>query len=417
MKQNRFAKHGFGRVLQKIAVILLLCVPNSIAKAQTTTALSGSVVDVQGNPIPGITIGIQPVVIKNNIAVPMSAGAAEHPQSRTDSQGRFNLTNIRPGPLQFRVMPVEPITEEQRAGSMIPTPNFEPPLEILSVKIGGIIFHHRHTFTGSGGTTFSIKPGEHVKNIKVKARYRVRLHGRIVFADETPLANKQVQVKVARKPLKGANLFSPTQWELQTDAEGYFVKYSDGVGVYTVSIHYEEKRVLPTTFRITAGQRHYEVPILRFSSKSFPLPEPPPDIEPPLDATTVWVVNPENGHAYKRIGCKNVEDARNQADAENAYLVAINDEAEQEWLAEIFGNHLCWVGLKRNRTGREWLWDTGEPLTFTNWTPYGGFQHQRPLRKNIHVVVNFSDGTWHAIRESHSLWRKVHMAILEKNAP
>ena len=58
----------------------------------------------------------------------------------------------------------------------------------------------------------------------------------------------------------------------------------------------------------------------------------------------VWAVNPENGHAYIKIGCESLEDANDRAAAEGAHLVAINDEAEQQWLLGLFGNHLYWIG-------------------------------------------------------------------------
>lgn len=432
-QKNSSAKQVLGRVLQNIVAILLLVISNSIAQENATTALSGSVVDEQGEPIPGITIGVQSVVIKNNIVVPMSTPAVTQletgdeiyglpfPKARTDSEGNFTLTEVRSGPVQLVVLPMEPITEKQLKGSMLTsrfelTPNFEPPLEILSVKVGMMTFHQRQTLTGLGKVTFAIKPGFHVKDIKVKARYRVRLHGRLVFADDTPLANEQVQVKVVRKLPNGAILPSPTQWELRTDVEGYFVKYTDGPGGYTVSVRYKDKRVMPTEFQLAEGQKYYEGPILKFSSKSFPAPVKPPVIEPPPDATTVWVVNPENGHAYKRIGCKNVQDAFNQAASENAYLVAINNEAEQKWLLEFFGNHLFWVGLRGRGKASGLQWDNGEPLTYTNWAPYAAFHHPLHGRKNVFVAVNLSDGKWYAIQPSHSLWRKTHMAILEKDS-
>lgn len=419
-EKNSSAKQVLGCVLQNVVVIFLLFVSNSIAQENTTTSLSGNVVDVQGESIPGVTIGLQSVVIKNNVAVPMSTPGSK---SQTDSRGRFTFTRIHPGPIQLFVLPMEPLTKEQPAGAapvprFEPTPNFEAPLEILSIKVGMITFHQRQTFTGFGGITFAIKPGVPAKNITVKARHRVRLRGRIIFADETPLANEQVQIKVARQLPNGASLPGPTQWKLQTDVQGYFVKYGDGPGVYTVSLQYKDKRVMPTAFQLTAGQKHYEGPILRFSSKSFPLPAKRPVIEPPPDSTTVWVVNPGNGHAYRRIGCKSVQDARNQADSENAYLVAINSEAEQKWLTELFGNHLFWIGLKGNEEGMEseWQWDNGEPLTYTNWIPYFSFRHPLHGKKNVAVVVNLSDGKWHAIQPNHSLWRKTCMAILEKDA-
>ena len=431
-QKNSSAKQVLGCVLQNVVVILLLFVSNSIAQENATT-LSGSVVNEQGKPIPGITIGVQSVVIKNNVVVPMLTPAVAQletddevyglslQKARTDSEGYFALTKIRSGPVQLLVLPVEPLTEKQlNAPTLTPrfesTPNFESPLEILSVKVGMMTFHQRQTLMGLDKVTFAIKPGSHVKNIKVKARYRTRLHGRIVFADETPLANEHVQVKVVKELPNGAILPGPTQWQLRTDATGYFVKYGDGPGGYTVSVHYKDKRVMPVQFQLTTGQKQYEGPILKFSSKSFPVPAQLPVIEPPSNATTVWVINPENGHAYKRIGCKSALDALNQAASENANLVAINNETEQRWLTEIFGNHLFWVGLNGRGKTSEWQWDNGEPLTYTNWAASGAFHHSLHARKTVCVVVNLSDGKWHAIQPNHSLWRKTCMAILEKDA-
>ena len=182
-QKNSSAKQVLGRVLQNVVAILLLFVSNSIAQEKATTALSGSVVDEQGEPIPGITIGVQSVVIKNNIAVPMSTPAAAQletgdevyglsfPKARTDSEGHFTLTEIHSGPVQLLVLPVEPLTEKQLNGSTLtsrfePTPNFEPPLEILSVKVGMLTFHQRQTLTGLGKVTFAIKPGFMSKILK-----------------------------------------------------------------------------------------------------------------------------------------------------------------------------------------------------------------------------------------------------------
>ena len=54
------------------------------------------------------------------------------------------------------------------------------------------------------------------------------------------------------------------------------------------------------------------------------------------DAQNVWVINPENGHAYKKIGCRNPNDAIAQASKEDAHLVTINNAVEQNWLSKVF---------------------------------------------------------------------------------
>lgn len=88
-----------------------------------------------------------------------------------------------------------------------------------------------------------------------------------------------------------------------------------------------------------------------------------------------WVVNPANGHAYKKIRCGSLADAQKKAETEGAYLVTINDEAEQKWLSGIFGNRLYWIGLSDAKTGGQWVWQNGDPLTYINWGLKQRFPH------------------------------------------
>ena len=132
--------------------------------------------------------------------------------------------------------------------------------------------------------------------------------------------------------------------------------------------------------------------------------------------TLGWAVNPENGHAYKKIWCKSLEDAKNRAVAEGAHLVAINDKAEQEWLLGFFGNHLYWIGLSDAEKEGEWVWQNGEPLTYENW----GAKHSFPRstlspEEKDRAVMTFVNGQWHAVGPGDLFWRTTKMAILEKS--
>ena len=128
----------------------------------------------------------------------------------------------------------------------------------------------------------------------------------------------------------------------------------------------------------------------------------------------VWAVNPENGHAYIRIPCKSLDDAQDRA-AEGAYLVAINDEAEQKWLLGLFGNHIYWIGLSDAESEGEWVWQNGEPLTYTNWGSKRSFPRS-PLssEEKDSAVMTFVNGQWHAVGPGDLFWRMTKMAILEK---
>jgi len=135
------------------------------------------------------------------------------------------------------------------------------------------------------------------------------------------------------------------------------------------------------------------------------------------DETHPWsvvLVNPENGHAYKRIRAKSLADAHAKADADNAYLVTINNKAEQKWLSGAFDNGLYWIGLSDTEKEGRWQWDNGEPLTYTNWGPEDRFPHSAlPAEEKDAVVMTFLDGTWHAVGPGDLFWNATGQAILE----
>ena len=120
-----------------------------------------------------------------------------------------------------------------------------------------------------------------------------------------------------------------------------------------------------------------------------------------------WVVNPTNGHAYKKIRCKSWEDAHATATTEKAHLVSINDKAEQKWLVETFGEEPFLIGLTRLGNQTEWQWTSGQPVTYTNWA-----LQELEMDRDVLVFVDMINGKWH-IGTPESLQR-IGIALLEK---
>lgn len=82
------------------------------------------------------------------------------------------------------------------------------------------------------------------------------------------------------------------------------------------------------------------------------------------------VRNPGNGSVYalSRLTMPVLE-AKRLAASIGAYLLDIEDKAEQAWLSETFPSKRLWLGLERVAVGGDFAWQSGVPIRFTNWNP------------------------------------------------
>ena len=413
-----------------VGILVLLLVAPLLSRGEVTSplqeeasVLSGRVVDMEGNPVSDLTLGIQPIDIIDGemwqIPTPMQ-------QSRTNSTGSFRIGSIVPGHAKLVVVP--------KTGS------FEPDTEIRSIDIGGLSFlpigmpnfqvshEQRLRFVTTfevepkkvsvvGGIPLYIKSGADIKDITVTVRPRMRIRCRVLLADGTPLADATVKLHLRYRSLDDVMSGNFSRSPTYTDSDGYFVMYVNLPAFCTVSVEYQGDTATAETFKIAEGQRRHDL-VFRLSEASVPpipnAPAPflediqvPPPVPPKPQLIGMWAVNPTNGHAYKKIRCESWEDARATAIAEDAHLVSINDEAEQEWLMEIFGEEPFLIGLTRLANQTEWQWTSGEPVAYTNWA-----LPKLTTDRDALVFVNMRDGKWH-IRDLKHLPR-TGIALLEK---
>ncbi len=380
--------------LTAIVVCLFGTLPHGIAQEPKST-LSGRVVDVNGNPIAGLPIALQPFDPTNEAQY---LGYLSFLESQTDEAGRFSIANIVPVLVQLIVLPHD-----------------APDYEILSVRIG-LVTIYQDSISISDGIALSIKPGTHIENVEIVAKPRMRMRGQVIFADGTPLANASVNIKARRRPPDGMGS-GGLRFPARTDDAGYFVKYMDTPGIYTVTVNYRGLSATPKPFLLQEGERKDDV---IFTFKSEPISSD--SLAGRVEASTspwlgagVWVVNPTNGHAYKSIHCKSWDDANSQAVTENAHLVAINDEAEQKWLSEIFGPRPYWIGLTDIAEEDEWSWTSGEPVTYTNWTLHEPMD--AGSGEEDHVFMGHAlNGEWSDISIEGAAWKFIQMAIIERDS-
>ncbi len=348
-------------------VTLLLLIPSPNIAQDATCTLSGRVVDVDGNPIVGLSIEIQSLVIDDSellrafrLKQLMPEAYALPLKSQTDEAGRFSVTGIKPGPIQFAAQPPHLPDDVPQLPDFAPEYLFAPDAEVLSIEIGAITFYppdEKHP--PFGGITFGIEPGTHLENIEVTVKPRMRIRGQIVFADGTPLANARIEINVRQRDFDGMSTRSSGS-KPQTDDAGYFVQYVDEPGFYTIAVEFQGLSTTSEQFILEAGGRHDDL-VLTLDSKPVPIePVPEPDGDGP------WILNPANGHNYKGVYCESWDDAQAKAVAEGAHLVAINDIAEQAWLMRIFGTAPYWIGLINGAKEGKWGWTSGEQVTYTN---------------------------------------------------
>ena len=274
--------------------------------------------------------------------------------------------------------------------SPIPEPSHFTPLpEIKAIKFGKSLFYpHPFPFSPEvGAVTFAIKPGANIQNIEIIMKSgqikHQKLRGKIVFKDGTTLANTTAKMNIARIDLDGidGNYFT---YPLQTDADGNFSVSVGEPGIYALSVKHHGLTALSELFILKMGEDR-EGLVLTFNGNPSDLAAPPlKNAEKETDLSShqinysfssiinfpnVWVINPENGHAYKAIRCVGGrEDAQAKAEAEDAHLVTITSEAEQIWLDAVYEGMPYWIGLSYVVFGNKWQWDTGEPLEYSNWT-------------------------------------------------
>ena len=447
-----------------IATLLISFVSMGVAQEDTGT-VTGRVVDLDGKPVAELPIFIAPLDDDGDGNMSPVFLPNEHAQlrrARTDREGRFSITGVPSGPVYVDALPYdidtrlpndfENIVDEFTSKDWteltqndidafvssnfgMDPGDFAPDVEILSLRIRGITLYPRHDYDE---IAFGLQSGAHLKDVKVTVQPRMRVRGRILFKDGTPLANTRVRVHTHYRNVDGTGSGSGGG-DLWTNAEGYFTRYIDeknDAAFYTFSFEYQNLSVEADPIRLDPGDR-FDGLTLTFDSEPIPPKQPSqkmkadePESSPPTPklpsrpmSNNVWVVNPENGHAYKRVHCETRDDAVAQATAEEAHLVVINDAAEQAWLEAVFGHKFYWIGLKRvpatgalsKRTKEWWQWDNDEPITYANWVTNDFFAEFLDASERDYVVMTLPNGKWYAVSPESVIWRMTKMAVIEKD--
>ncbi len=399
MINSNLIKHA---IFIGILVLVLICF-HSIAEEGTST-LSGRVIDEDGMPGQRIKLAMKPLdMILGREKTPRDP-ISSWVRTTTDMNGNFTLKNIKPGPSRLVMLPEN--------GS---------DYEIVSIQIGDLTFYStaflRNFPTWFGKIVFAIEPEERTKDVIVNVKKpRMRISGRILLEDDTPLVNTEVDLTVFDRKgdnpiyfLSSSRSSGASGRNVETDAEGYFVSYfPDREAQHQVLVQYKGATARTRWFKLKENQ-HKDGLVLRLRGLK---KHQDKRKERENARQAIWAINPENGHAYKMVQCKDFTDAVAKAKSENAYLVAINDEAEQRWLEAAFiQKDFYWIGLIITEDGI--VWTNGQPLTYTNWTSQPP-DYNPNNKRNANIAMTFSSKKWTAIDVGNPIYQMVKYAIIER---
>lgn len=106
------------------------------------------------------------------------------------------------------------------------------------------------------------------------------------------------------------------------------------------------------------------------------------------------LVYPGNGHLYMLTPSQmDVPAARNWAALQGGYLVAINDAAENAWVAsKMSASDKVWLGLSDELVEGTFVWDSGEPFTYNNWN--AGEPNDAAVCNGEDYVETIGGGLW-----------------------
>lgn len=245
--------------------ILLLCLV-IVGCSQTDTSLSllpvdgkttltGVVIDMNGTPVEDTLLFIQYRQVDGR----RESSLDTYLQTKTDKTGGFSFTNADPGLIQFRLNHQDIRTYYNKYA-------------LISVKIGDVTYYAEDRWDPlwpSPSGSFSIPPDTLLEDIEVRVKRRMRIGGKVMFKNGTPLAYYPLRVDIQweGKPKRGS---SGMNTEVHLDIHGYFTLYGSNPGYYKLTVTYKGLTAESEKFLLNDGE-HREDLVFTFDSQPIPI--------------------------------------------------------------------------------------------------------------------------------------------------
>lgn len=104
----------------------------------------------------------------------------------------------------------------------------------------------------------------------------------------------------------------------------------------------------------------------------------------PVLGEVEWITHGDSEYALTEVGGDWLA-CEAEAVALGAHLVALNDEAENTWIVDHFGNIPYWIGLWEPESDGVYAWSNGDSLIFDSW---GGGQPDLLGSDHDYVAIN-----------------------------
>ena len=202
-----------------IALLISASLPSGAA------SFSGKVVDETGAPVSGITVALLPQL------------------SETDETGAFSITDIAADSVStLMLLPVQ-----------------RNEYEIRTIEIEGVTFYLDPLNVSrppwqEGGFSIAIAPDADIKAVEITVRFRMRIRGRVLLTDGTPLREAEIQFEIDQRSRDGRRRGSKG-YPRNLDGDGYFFEYVEEPGFYTVAVAYQGQFAESMALLLEEGQR------------------------------------------------------------------------------------------------------------------------------------------------------------------
>jgi len=183
--------------------------------------LSGVVLNTNGEHVSDLLLYLQYMLIDNYGWQRRLATSSF--ETQTDENGRFTFSDVDPGVVGFRLIPLS-ISDELTK------------YDLISVQIGENAYPLVMKNYSEDAVFFSLPADTQVKDIEIRVQAKMRIRVKVTFQNGMPLANYPLIVSSQYEASHGGTYGD--QREFRTDIDGYLTYYVSVSGYYTIGVTY-----------------------------------------------------------------------------------------------------------------------------------------------------------------------------------